>query len=400
MAVTISSMAILISAQTDPLSRDMKKAEKITEHGAKQMGAHIDAHAIKGWIKFGLALAVGGKLVKKLVHVSKDGVAAMKEAGDAGAEALEATLKTYEDNIKKIEGSIAQLVIPIMAAVTSITSAIGDGIKDFIDVVQFGNSLPAELARREKVKAENIRRKADEEKLAAQIEIRKKEQEFFAAIVKQHAPLDVQYKQYIARVQEALRIGAINGKATADMLIQIERAEVFKKLGLAFDASPLDEFLRKLKDISTFSQTLGGSLSEFVRVSSRLAKDFIESSGLSVKTDFDTFIEKSRLLNLLRGQGHLEDIEHVTALGREIEKLAAREEKITAAPAALSQGSAAAFSAINNLMRSQEKPQLDALEVAKSAAAKSEQQRDEWIRLGRQLVEQGEKAFPMKIRDR
>lgn len=354
MAATIASTAILISAQTAPLARDMRTAAKIVGDGTDKMKQEVDRKGTLWGSFFRGAFAIA--MFNRLVRNIREGVKAMQESGDAGAEAAAKGLKQYDDAIKRIQISIAKALIP---AVSKLGEGIADtveAVEDLVDIWQFmivsgkgEQGLIDELGRRARIQDELTAKNA---KMAADLE-----------------------------------------KADAQMKTFVARAAKIKPL---FDqiADPLQKHLDLVKEINTLVEDQGAAAkmvaNEFDKLQSKL--------GIAPELSaFEKFTQVFENLHAVRRAGLLDEIQFARLLGQQVEKLAVKEAAQQTPPEALMRGSAAAFSAINAFQRGTPDTKMDAA-AAIERAAKEQAERDrEQIRLGKEANKHLQKFAEIEV---
>ena len=389
MAATIGHLAVLISAQTAPLTKDMNKAAKIAGDGAKKMQDEVGKRGGPSmWGNFFRGAFLLG-MFHKMVGAVKAGVEALEKSGDVAAVAARKGLNDYDAAIGRITGSLAKSLAPAIARSAQGLATLAEAFEDLIDVYQFdvfGSGLDKELSRRVEAQREYTKQLRLQKEAAAALALQQDEIGFFNPQVEALDSAFRKHEKYIERVEAGLKMGAIFNRMTADALIDASRTEALKSIGAAFDDAPIEKYFQTLRDINKAFDRLKMSTEEWTDLTTKATEQFLESSGLSVKSEFDVYLEKVEMLNRLRRTGWIEEEQYARMLGAQVEKLAATQEKLaeSKAPEALIKGSAAAYSAINEFQRGKPGGGKDAAEIIKRAAAEQAERDAEQIRIGRE----------------
>lgn len=343
MAATIASTAILISAQTAPLARDMRTAQKIVGDGAQKMKDEVDRKGSMWGSFFRTAFAVA--MFKRLVRSIREGTEELKKSGDAGAEAAAKGLKAYDDAIRRIEMSLAKALAPAIANIGEGIADTSDALEDLIDVWQFAiingkgdQGLVDELGRRIEI-IERLKRERAA-KNAADFEAKDRFDKFMAG-AKKIRPL---FDEIITPLEKHLELVDLITRRVVDegqaaKMLANERDKLRKSMGLEKELSDIEQFHKKVDDLQAFKRL-----------------------------------------------GYMEDLEFYEMLGAAIEKLAAGQKALeNKPPEALIRGTAAAFSAINAFQRGGE-TKKDAAAIIAAGQKRGIEQRDELIRLGKEAA--------------
>lgn len=387
MAVTIASTAILISAQTAPLQRDMRAAQKIVGDGAGKMKDEVDRKGSLWGTFFRSAFAMS--MFHRLARNIREGVNALKDSGDVAGEAAAKGLKEYDEAIKRIQMSLAKAFAPAIGKIGNAVANIGNAFEDLVDVFQFdvfGDGLLEELKRRDLINRELVRQIELQKKLkAAQIEFNK-EWEFFFNMQQDLTGPITKLEAFVKRVEGFFAAGGLD-LDFADMLIEDAREKTRKILGLIPDKTPLEEYQQQMENIKNALEHLLIEAGQAGQATGRAIDKLMKDSGFETTTPFDKFNESLSKLNALRHAGLLTEERYAQLLGIQVQELDKANEKAAeraGPPEALMRGTAAAFSAINAFQRGQPDSKLDAAKVQAEAAKRAADQRAEQIRLGKE----------------
>lgn len=387
MAANIGHLAVLISAQTAPLQKDMNTAAKIAGDGAKKMKDEVDRKGTL-WGDFFRGAFLLSQF-KKLVNVVRMGVKSLSDSGDAASVAAQKGLAEYDAAMNRIAATLAKALAPALGFAARGLANTAKAFEDLIDVYQFdvfGDGLDKEMRRRDQADRDFQRmikqRKAEAEAIK---KFNQDVEKFRPSVDALRDPFQVA-RDRVLEIEKALADGVLTSRELADNLIRVANDDALKTLGLVFDPSPIDKYFQKLRDLDTAFERLMITAEEWYDLTDKATAQFLDSANLSIKSDFDTYLEKVEQLNQLRANGWIEEAEFLQMYGAQVEKLAATQEKLaeSKSPEALIRGTAAAFSAINAFQRGKPDSKRDAIDVI-TRAAKEQAERDaEQIRLGKE----------------
>lgn len=341
MAATIGHLAVLISAQTAPLQKDMNKAAKIAGDGARQMKDEVSRQGSL-WGSFfrgAFALAMFKRMVREIEH----GAEILRKANDPDSKAVDAHLKRYHDGLNQFAAMMAKVVSPILGEIGDMLNRTAKELQDIIDIADAVSSKGNTL--------DNLNRIQDERKA----------------------------KQRLLREEKFA-----NAEKNAAMKLFMDRAARIKPL---FDEleSPLEKHLKLIKEIKSLVMDEGQAAKMIANETEKLIKALNLTPEMSAFERYSTAVQD---IESLRRTNLIDEYQMMQMLGQQVEKLAASQKDLAEAnksPEALMRGSAAAFSAINAFQRG--KPQADAAKVAAEAAARAQEQRAEQIRLGKEIAQ-------------
>lgn len=388
MAVTIANTALLISAPTGQLERDMKSAQKVVGDGAKRMKDEVDRKGSLwgNWFRGAFAMSQ----LNKLTRAVREGTQALRESGDAASVAAAQGLAEYDHAVKQIEASIAKAFSKPLAFVGKQASLLAEELEAIADIVKhdvFGDGLDAEMARRVQITNELERQRKIQEQIKQEVaEWHALLSEFGPKVAAMRDPLENWFEE-VQRINHALKVGIFEFDSMAGDLLKHAAENAKKAMGFVLDTTPFDVFLERIKSIERatiwqlLDEPLAGELmfQEAERLLEKL--NLIES-----RSPFEKWQEAVSNLSRMLRAGIIDEARHVALLGQQTQILIDAQERINEVaakgPEALVRGTAAAFSAIREFNARRPQSEVNVADAIKRAAQEQDKRDKEIIRVG------------------